>query len=160
MPFPRSLPRATICSSTCSAQASSRQLCSAFDASMAPRVRVLTAADDAAIAAVMVDADIFVLPSMFEGTPLTLIEAMWSGLPSVSTATAGMKDVITHERTGLLVPPGDASALASAIERLIVDAGLRRTLGRAAHEQATHDYTWENAAATFESAYEAARRRG
>jgi glycosyltransferase involved in cell wall biosynthesis len=88
-----------------------------------------------------------------------LIEAMWSGLPVVTTATAGMKDVVSDEQTGLLIPPADANALAAAIERLMQDAALRRALGTAAHGVATRDYTWDNAAATFASAYRAARHR-
>jgi glycosyltransferase involved in cell wall biosynthesis len=105
----------------------------------------------------MRDADIFVLPSLFEGTPLTLIEAMWSGLPVVTTATAGMKDVVSDQRSGLLVPPGDVGALAAAIDQLTSDAALRRRLGTEAHAVAHREYTWDNAAATFASAYQSAR---
>jgi glycosyltransferase involved in cell wall biosynthesis len=131
----------------------------AFGRAAAGRVQVWTSRSDAEIAAIMAAADIFVLPSLFEGTPLTLIEAMWSGLPVVTTATAGMKDVVSDEQTGLLIPPADANALAAAIERLMQDAALRRALGTAAHGVATRDYTWDNAAATFASAYRAARHR-
>ena len=97
----------------------------AFGNTAAARVRLRSSRNDAEIAAAMRDADVFVLPSLFEGTPLTLIEAMWSGLPVVTTATAGMKDVVSDGRTGLLVPPGDAGALAAAIGRLTNDADLR-----------------------------------
>jgi len=130
----------------------------AFGRAAAGRVHVWTGRSDAEIAAVMAEADIFVLPSLFEGTPLTLIEAMWSGLPIVTTATAGMKDVVDHERTGLLIRPADSQALAAAIERLIDDAPLRRALGAAAHHVARRNYTWESATATFASAYRAARQ--
>ena len=82
---------------------------------------------------------------------------MWSGLPVVTTATAGMKDVVSEGRTGLLVPPGDAGALAAAIGRLMNDADLRVRLGTEAHAVAHRDYTWENAAATLASAYDSAR---
>jgi glycosyltransferase involved in cell wall biosynthesis len=129
----------------------------AFGTAAAARVHLRSTRNDAEIAAAMREADIFVLPSLFEGTPLTLIEAMWSGLPSVTTATAGMKDVVCDGRTGLLVPPGDAGALADAIGRLTADAGLRRRLGGDAHALAHREYTWANAAATFASAYQAAR---
>jgi glycosyltransferase involved in cell wall biosynthesis len=129
----------------------------AFNGRAASRVHLHGGSNDAAIASVMRDADVFVLPSLFEGTPLTLIEAMWSGLPVVTTATAGMKDVVSDGRTGLLVPPGDAAALAAAIGRLTSGAALRRQLGTAAHAVARREYTWDNAAATFASAYQAAR---
>jgi glycosyltransferase involved in cell wall biosynthesis len=68
-----------------------------------------------------------------------------------------MKDVVSDGRTGLLVPPADAAALASALERAIGDAHLRRRLGTEAHAVASHRYTWDNAAATFSAAYQAAR---
>ena len=131
----------------------------AFSRTAAGRVRLRTGSNDAEIAAAMRDADIFVLPSLFEGTPLTLIEAMWSGLPVVTTATAGMKDVVSDGRSGLLVPPGDAAGLAAAIGRLTSEAELRRRLGTEAHAVAHREYTWANAAATFTSAYQSARAR-
>jgi glycosyltransferase involved in cell wall biosynthesis len=128
-----------------------------FGSAAAARVHLRASRDDAGIAAAMRDADIFVLPSLFEGTPLTLIEAMWSGLPVVTTATAGMKDVVCDGRTGLLAAPGDPAALAAALDRMINDGDLRRRLGTGAHAVASRDYTWDNAAATFAAAYEAAR---
>jgi glycosyltransferase involved in cell wall biosynthesis len=129
----------------------------AFSGAAADRVHLRSAGGDAGIAAAMRAASIFVLPSLFEGTPLTLIEAMWSGLPVVTTATAGMKDVVSDQCSGLLVPPGDAAALAAALGRLIGDAALRRRLGVEAHAVAHREYTWERAAATFATAYESAR---
>lgn len=130
-----------------------------FSPAVRSRVRVITAPDDRETAAAMAAADLFVLPSLFEGTPLTLIEAMWSGLPVISTATAGMKDVIRHEIDGLLVTPGDAGALAHAIEALSTDGAACRRLGVAAHSAAAEHYTWRRTAASFESAYRAAKER-
>ena len=130
-----------------------------FSARSASRVSVLGGGDDARMAAALAAADLFVLPSLFEGTPLTLIEAMWSGLPIVTTRTAGMQDVVQHDETGLLVPPADPAALTEAVARLAGDQSLRRTLGTAAHRVASTRYTWENTAATLQQAYEQARRR-
>ena len=130
-----------------------------FAAGVRDRVRILTARDDRETAAAMAAADVFVLPSLFEGTPLTLIEAMWSGLPVVTTATAGMKDVVGHDRNGLLVQPGDAAGLALAIEALAADANRCRRLGVAAHTAAVEKYTWPHAASAFEAAYVAAKAR-
>jgi glycosyltransferase involved in cell wall biosynthesis len=124
-----------------------------FAPSLRSRVRVLPAVDDRGIAAAMAEADIFVLPSLFEGTPLTLIEAMWSGLPVVTTATAGMKDVVRHEADGLLVEPGDIASLSGALARLSNDPALCRRLGVAAHAAAIEHYTWARTAETFEAAY-------
>lgn len=76
--------------------------------------------------------DMFVLPSLWEGLPIALLESMAAGLPAVGTRVAGIEDVIEHERTGLLVPPADAAALAAAISALATDPQLRARLGRAA----------------------------
>ena len=128
-----------------------------FDPTVRDRVTVINAHDDRQTAEALAAADIFVLPSLFEGTPLTLIEAMWSGLPVVTTATAGMKDVVRDDENGLLVQPGSVESLTSAIERLARDAELRRRLGIAAHQAAVERYTWRQTAAAFEAAYRAAK---
>ena len=130
-----------------------------FSPAVRDRVRVISARSDRETAAAMAAADVFVLPSLFEGTPLTLIEAMWSGLPVVTTATAGMKDVVRHDEHGLLVQPGDVASLTRAIETLAKDPDLCRRLGAAAHAAAATDYTWRRTADAFESAYRAARER-
>lgn len=78
-------------------------------------------------------ASIFVLPSVRpEPFGLALIEAMAAALPVVATAHGGPREIVRHERTGLLVPPGDASALADALARLWADPALRERLGAAA----------------------------
>jgi len=107
------------------------------------------------MAAAFAGADLFVLPSLFEGTPLTLMQAMMSGLPIVTTATCGMKDVIGHERTGLLVPIRSATSVIAAVERLKSDHTLRERLGRAARSQALTNYSWERSAEPVLRAYEA-----
>src|SRR4029077_20989023 len=76
--------------------------------------------------------DVFALPSLWEGLPLALILAMGAGRPVVATRLAGIPEVVSDGETGLLVPPGDATALGSAIARLYGDAVLRARLGAAA----------------------------
>lgn len=78
--------------------------------------------------------DIFALPSLTEGTPNSIIEAMSHGLPVVASAVGGIPDMITPE-TGILVPPNDAEALAGAITRLAQNAALREQMGAAARER-------------------------
>ncbi|MGD9722101.1 MAG: glycosyltransferase [Pirellulales bacterium] len=72
--------------------------------------------------------DVFVLPSLSEGTPRTLVEARACGCPVVATRAGGIPSSVDDGRTGLLVPPNDSPALAAAIERLLDDEPLRRRL--------------------------------
>ena len=74
--------------------------------------------------------DVFAMPSLWEGLPLSLVLAMAAGVPPVATAVAGIPEVVEDGRTGLLVPAGDAAALAAALGRLVSDAGLRARVGR------------------------------
>lgn len=78
-------------------------------------------------------ADIFVLPSRYEGMPNALMEAMGEGLPSIVTDTlSGALEFVEHDHNGLVVPAEDAGALSQAIVRLTGDADLRTRLGKAA----------------------------
>jgi glycosyltransferase involved in cell wall biosynthesis len=90
-------------------------------------------------------ADIFAFPTKypFEGQPLVLLEALAAGLPVVSTWHRGVPETVRHEREALLVDPGDAPALARAIERLHSDPGLRRALGENARARYEAHYTPE-----------------
>jgi glycosyltransferase involved in cell wall biosynthesis len=82
--------------------------------------------------AIMCDTDIFVLPSVTEGLPLVLIEAMAWARPIVATRVGGIPDVIANGATGVLVPPGDPATLAGALASLVEDGARRSQLGRAA----------------------------
>lgn len=79
--------------------------------------------------------DIFVMPSLKEGLGVAALEAMACGLPVVGCATGGLREAVDHERTGLLVAPGDASALARALTRLASAPELRAAMGSAARER-------------------------
>ena len=75
--------------------------------------------------------DLFVLPSLWEGLPLSLVLAMGAALPVVATAVAGVPEVVQHDATGLLVPPSDVAALAAALARLTASSEDRQRLGAA-----------------------------
>jgi glycosyltransferase involved in cell wall biosynthesis len=81
--------------------------------------------------------------SRSEGLSMALLEQMMAGLAVVATDVGDTKRAVEHERTGLLVPPGDEAALAAAIARVVTDAGLRRRLGLAARERALAEFTLE-----------------
>lgn len=75
--------------------------------------------------------DVFVLPTLAEGTPNSIIEAMAHGLPVIASAVGGVPDLVTRE-SGILVPPGDLKALANAMKLLASDHQLRKRMGREA----------------------------
>lgn len=94
------------------------------------------------VANVLAGADVFVLPSLSEGLPLALIEAMLAGRPIVATAVGEVRTVLNGGagHAGVLVPPGDAAALADALWRLLSDPAEARRLAAAATRRA-EDYT-------------------
>jgi glycosyltransferase involved in cell wall biosynthesis len=87
-----------------------------------------------ALAAIMSDTDIFAMPSLLEGQPLVLIEAMAYSRPIVATAVGGIPEIIEHGRNGLLCQPRDVECLSDSIRALIVDAPRRARLGDAARQ--------------------------
>ena len=101
---------------------------------LGPRLRRLGYRDD--VPALLAAADIFALPSQFEGLPMSIIEAMLTGLPVVAADVRGPREQVLHRETGLLVPPGDTAALARALHLLAADAGLRARLGGAGRARA------------------------
>jgi glycosyltransferase involved in cell wall biosynthesis len=86
------------------------------------------------------DADLFCLPSLSEGMPAVLIEAMACGLPVVTTRIDAIPELVSDGANGLLVEPGNADALAAALTRLAGDPGLRARLGAAARETVGEHY--------------------
>jgi glycosyltransferase involved in cell wall biosynthesis len=85
---------------------------------------------------VLAAADVFCLPSHFEGLPMSAIEAMMTGLPVVSTDIRGPRELVVEGETGLLVPPMRAAPLAAALTRLSSDAALRARMGEAGRARA------------------------
>jgi glycosyltransferase involved in cell wall biosynthesis len=105
------------------------------------------------VAALLADADVFVLPSRSEAFPNAAIEAMAAGLPVVASAVGGLLDLIEPERTGLLVAAGDSAALADAIDRLIAEPQRAARIGAAARQTVAARYSFERMVQGFESLY-------
>jgi glycosyltransferase involved in cell wall biosynthesis len=82
----------------------------------------------------LVTIDMFLMPSLWEGLPLSMVLAMGAGLPVVATRVAGIPEVVQHDRTGLLVAPGNSVQLGEAIAHLLADPDRARRLGSAAHD--------------------------
>ena len=113
-------------------------------------VRPVVPAED--MPALYAEHDIFVFPSLMEGLPSVLLEAMASGMPVITTETCGMPDVVENEFNGLLIPPADAAALERAIVKLANSPELRGRLGQSAQETMRR-YTWGRAARQLEALF-------
>ncbi|HYM26396.1 MAG TPA: glycosyltransferase [Vicinamibacterales bacterium] len=97
--------------------------------------------------------DVFAITSANEGTPVALIEAMAAGVAGVATDVGGVRDVITDSSVGFVVPPGNAEALASAVESLIADADRRARIGAAARQSVMARFRFERLTADIARLY-------
>jgi glycosyltransferase involved in cell wall biosynthesis len=109
------------------------------EAALGPRLRRLGYRHD--VARLLAAADVFALPSHFEGLPMSVIEAMLTGLPVVATDVRGPREQVVEGVTGLLVPPGEDEPLAEALRRLAADPALRARMGEAGRARALERYT-------------------
>ena len=109
-------------------------------------------------------ASVFVLPSVLdarqdtEGLGVVLLEAMNYSVPVIASDIGGITDIVQHDRTGLLVPPGDAPALANALSRVLTDPALAHTLGEAGRHRLHDTFSWERIVDRWEAVYARARR--
>ena len=94
-----------------------------------------------------------------DGIPVALMEAMALGRPVVASAVSGIPELVEHERSGLLVPPGDAVALADALARLAADPSLRRRLGAAARRRVAEAFDVDRSAERLCALFAAQARR-
>jgi glycosyltransferase involved in cell wall biosynthesis len=92
------------------------------------------------VPALLAAADIFALPSHFEGLPMSVIEAMLTGLPVVATRVRGPREQVVDGVTGMLVPAMKVAPLAAALRRLVEDADLRVRMGEAGRARALDLY--------------------
>jgi glycosyltransferase involved in cell wall biosynthesis len=90
-------------------------------------------------------AAVLVNPSLSEAFGMSLVEAMMHGLPVVASRVGGMTGIVEHGRTGLLVEPGDAEALAAALCELLADPARQHAMGDAGRRLALEKYTWDTA---------------
>jgi glycosyltransferase involved in cell wall biosynthesis len=123
---------------------------------LAHRVRFLTWLDARALADLVRKASFAVLPSLEESFGNTMAEAMALAVPVISTTAGSIPELIEGGRTGVLVPPGDARALASAIRGLAHDVERRRELGQAGQARVRPELSWDAVAAKFENVYASA----
>ena len=122
------------------------------------RIQMLGWVSDEQLSRLFRTCKLVVAPSRYESFGLPLIEAMQYGKAVIGTTAGGMPEVVTDGREGLLVPPGDATAFASALVRLVNDDRLRQQYERAAVERFDREFTQEAFAARVEAGYQNAIR--
>lgn len=98
------------------------------------------------------ECDAFVLPSLWEGMPLTLLEAAAAGMPVIASNVGGISAIFDHEQNALIIVPKDAEALSDAMLKLICDCKLRERLGKNARKLAER-FSWENTARLLDEIY-------
>jgi glycosyltransferase involved in cell wall biosynthesis len=109
-------------------------------------------------------ADLLVLPATLdargdtEGLGVVLLEAMNYGVPVIASRIGGITDIVADGESGILVPPGEAAALAAAIDRVLGDAALARRLGEAGRARLAREFSWEAITKRWEAVYRSVAR--
>jgi len=98
--------------------------------------------------------DIFVLPSLFEGLPNVILEAMASSKPVVASAVGGIPEAVQHQVTGLLVPPKDPDALADAILKMLADREWATNMGKEGRKRVEEFFSIENEVKKIQQVYD------
>jgi glycosyltransferase involved in cell wall biosynthesis len=106
------------------------------------------------VPALLASCDVFVLPSLYEGLPLAVLEAMAAGRPVVTTAVGGTDEVVCDRETGLLVPPNDPRALASAIRTLLDEPRLAARLAAAGKTRVAAQFSAERMVQSVTQTYD------
>jgi glycosyltransferase involved in cell wall biosynthesis len=115
---------------------------------------VLLAGQQADMPAVYAAINIFVLPSLNEGLPMTVLEAMAASKPVIATRVGAIPSMITHGENGLLVEPRDTKGLRDAIASLLADPARCQILGKRAHNWVSRNYTADAMALKYREMYE------
>ena len=118
----------------------------------ASTVRLLGARAD--IPSLLAESGVFVLSSRYEGMPLSIIEAMRSGLPVIASRVGGVAELVEDGRTGILVEPGDIEDMKSAMRRLALDPGLRRAMGEAGRARFQSGFSLDRMRTRIEAVYD------
>ncbi len=105
------------------------------------------------IADVMYSLDVFVLPSLWEGFGIVLIEAMAAGKPCVTTAVSSMPEIVRHQESGLVVPDKDSEALARAIQELVIDDDRAVVMGEQGKQIVRQNFTLEKMIDQYEQLF-------
>ena len=115
---------------------------------------VILAGQHSNMPAIYAAMDVFVLPSLNEGLPMTILEAMAASKPVIATRVGAIPKVIQDEQTGLLVDPADSDGLRNALARLLADSDLCSRLGSVGHDWVSRNYTSEAMALKYRQMYD------
>ena len=132
----------------------------ARDAGVAEHVDFRGRVSDEELRQAYAGAKVFALPSVLdarqdtEGLGVVLLEAMNYSVPVVASDIGGITDIVQHERTGLLVPPADETALAAALIRVLTDSALSSTLGAAGLHALRDSFSWKRIVDRWEAVYQ------
>lgn len=118
---------------------------------LSDRVHIVTRRDDVVDLQAM--SDVFVMPSLWEGLPMAMLEAMVAGKAVVASRTSGIPEAVDSGVHGLLTPPGDVDALADALAAVLRDPPLRRRLGEAARDRGQAEFSVQAMTGAYESLY-------
>jgi len=126
---------------------------------LADRVRLIGEVDTEVLGAYYERADIFVLPTMYEGYGMAIAEALARGLPVIGTNTGAIAELV-REDAGILVPPGDIPALTQALTQMIGDASVREKFAEGARRTRDCLPTWDDSARKFADAIDSVTAHG
>lgn len=121
--------------------------------------RVIFAGLQRDVAAVLPLMDLFVCPSLYEGFGIAVVEAMASGRPVIASATGGITEIVVPGETGLLVPPGEAAALADAIRHLLSHPEQAKAMGTRGRQLVREKFSIETAVQRHQQLYESLWKR-
>ena len=125
----------------------------ALDLDIADKVEFLGTRND--VPDLMREADVFVRPSFLEGMPLTILEAMASGLPVIATPIGGTPELLKEGVHGLLFPVGDYRALANSVNRVLTNSDMARKMGERGRLLVEESYPWSRMVKDTEAVYKA-----
>jgi len=124
----------------------------AIELGVADGVQFAGRIDNANIAALYADADIVLNPSTADNMPISILEALASGVPVVSTRAGGIPDMVSHQQTALLVDVGKPAAMADAALRILNDPALAQQLHDAGRDSVVR-YAWPSVRSKWQAAY-------
>lgn len=124
----------------------------ARDIGIEDRVRFLGLRDD--VGALLAACDLFVLPSLYEGLPLSVLEAMAVARPVIATSVGGTAEAVIDGENGLVVPPADPAALAAAINSLLSDPARATRMGQAGRARVIESFSIESMVRGVEAVYD------